>query len=152
MEEIQATFDVVGQIGTLGRSLMWSTAHSGPGVGRAIQVRVTSRGGQTRISVQERVGEMAGGLFGGIMGGGGGGGTGMIVGIGVGVLGAGPIVVAIAAGWVGSMYLLARTIFRTVTRRKRAELDDLADRLAGIAAGAMHRQVGARPVPRALPE
>ncbi len=152
VEEIQATFDVVGQIATLGRSLMWNTVHSGSGGGRVIQVRVTSRGGQTRISVQESVREMAGIVFGGVMGGGGGGGTGMIVGIGVGALGAGPIVGLIAAGWVGGMYLLARKIFRTVTQGKRPELEDLADRLAGIAAGAMHRQVGARPVPRALPE
>ena len=48
VEEIQATFDVVGQIATLGRSLMWNTVYSGSGGGRVIQVRVTSRGGQTR--------------------------------------------------------------------------------------------------------
>ncbi|NIM47967.1 MAG: protein kinase [Gemmatimonadales bacterium] len=134
VDEIQATLSTVGQVGTLGRSLTWSTAHSGPGVGRALQVRVISRGGQTRIHVQERLGELAGSLFGGLMGGGGGGGLGLILGIGIGALGAGPEIGLLAVGWVGGVYALARTIYRAVSRKRRAELQRLSDRIAEIAA------------------
>ena len=152
VDEVQATISAVGQVGTLGRSLTWSTPHSGPGVGRAVQVRVTSRGGQTRIHVQERLGELAGSLFGGIMGGGGGGGLGMILGIGMGALGAGPEVGLIAAGWVGGMYALARTIYRAVSRKRRAELEGLSGRLAAIAAESAQGQLDGGQTPRALPE
>jgi hypothetical protein len=64
VEEVQATLANVGHAARFGRTLTWSTAHSGSGGGRALQVRVISRGGQTRIYVQERLGELAGGLFG----------------------------------------------------------------------------------------
>jgi serine/threonine protein kinase len=134
VDEVQATISTVGQVGTLGRSLTWSTAHSGPGVGRAVQVRVTSRGGQTRIHIQERLGDLAGSLFGGIMGGGGGGGLGMILGIGLGALGAGPEIGLVAAGWVGGLYALTRTIYHAVSGKRRAELEGLSDRLVQIAA------------------
>jgi hypothetical protein len=116
-----------------------------------VQVRVVSRGGQTRIHVQERLGELAGGLFGGIMGGGGGGGLGMILPIGIGTLGAGPEVGLLAAGWVGGMYTLARTIFRAVSRRRRAELEGLSDRLAEIAAESARGRLGGDQTPHALP-
>ncbi len=146
VEEVQATISNVGHAARFGRSLTWSTAHSGSGAGRAVQVRVISRGGQMRIHVQERLGELAGSLFGGIMGGGGGGGLGMILGIGLGALGGGPEVGLLAAGWVGGMYALARTIYRAVSRKRRAELQGLSDRLAAIAAAsARDRLDGGRP-------
>ncbi len=139
VDEVQARLATVGQVGTLGRSLTWSTAHSGQGVGRAIQVRVTARAGRTSIHVQERTGELAGGLFGGIIGGGGGGGIGAIMGIGLGALGAGPWIAAVAAGWVGGMYALARGIFSSVSQRRRTELQGLIDRLAAIGAESVNR-------------
>ncbi|UCG88571.1 MAG: serine/threonine protein kinase [Gemmatimonadota bacterium] len=151
VDEVQATLSTVGQVGTLGRSLTWSTAHSGPGAGRAVQVRVTSRGGQTRIHVQERLGELAGSLFGGIMGGGGGGGLGMILGIGIGALGGGPEVGLLAAAWVGGLYALTRTIYRAVSRKRRAELEGLSDRLAGIAAASARDHLDGNHRPHALP-
>jgi serine/threonine protein kinase len=133
VEEIQGSLGTVGQASTFGRSLTWNTVHAGAGVGRALQVRVTVRGGTTRIHVQERLGELAGGLFGGIMGGGGGGGLGMIMGLGFALFGGGPEVGVLAVGWVGGMYGLARTIFGRVARTRSTQLTALADRLVSIA-------------------
>jgi hypothetical protein len=133
VEEAQATLSSVGQAARFGRTLTWSMARSGSGGGRAVQIRVVTRGGQTRIYVQERLGDLAGGLFGGIVGGGGGGGLGPILGVGIGALGAGPEIALVAAGWVGGMYALARTIYRAVWRSRRTELEELSDRLAAIA-------------------
>jgi hypothetical protein len=151
VDEAQATLSTVGQAGTFGRSLTWSTVHPGPGGGRALQVRITSRGGQTRIHVEERLGELAGSLFGGIMGGGAGGGLGMILGIGLGALGAGPEVGLLAAGWVGGMYALARTIFRAVSRRRRTELQKLSNRLAAIATESVAERLDDGQTTRAVP-
>jgi serine/threonine protein kinase len=153
VDEVQATVSAVGQVGTLGRSLTWSTPHSGPGVGRALQIRVTSRGGQTRIYVQERLSELAGGLFGGVMGGGGGGGLGMILGIGIGALSAGPEIGLLAAGWVGGLYALTRTIFRRVSHKRRAELEGLIDRLEEIAleSASDRRRLDRGPTPHGVP-
>jgi hypothetical protein len=86
------------------------------------------------------------------MGGGGGGGLGMILGIGMGALGAGPEVGLVAAGWVGGMYALARTIYRAVSRKRRAELEGLSDRLAAIAAESAQGHLDGGHTPRALPD
>ncbi len=135
VDEIQATFSTEGQVGTLGRSLTWRTEKPTLGKTRALQVRVTARGGQTRIQVQERIGELASSIHGGIMGGGALGGVAIILGVGLGVpLGAPEVVTLFAAGWAGGMIALSRSIFRAVARRKRVDLERLSDRIAEIAA------------------
>jgi hypothetical protein len=102
---------------------------------RALQVRVTSRSGQTRIQVQERIGELAVGLHGGIVLGGGVGGVAIILGVGLAVpVGAPEIVSLLAAGWAGGMWALSRSIFRAVTRNKRKDLVKLSDRIADVVA------------------
>ncbi len=69
--EVQATLATEGQVDTRGRSLTWRTVKPVLGKRRAVQVRVASRGGQTRIHVQERLGELAVTLYSGILIGGG---------------------------------------------------------------------------------
>jgi hypothetical protein len=85
------------------------------------------------------------------MGGGAGGGLGMILGIGLGALGAGPEVGLLAAGWVGGMYALARTIFRAVSRRRRTELQKLSNRLAAIATESVAERLDDGQTTRAVP-
>jgi serine/threonine protein kinase len=85
--EIQASLSTPGEIDTLGRSLTWRTTKPVLGKRRAVQVHVTSRGGQTRIHVQERLGEMAVTLYSSILVGGGIGGVATILGMGLGWLG-----------------------------------------------------------------
>jgi hypothetical protein len=133
VDEIESTFATRGQAETLGRSLTWRTDHPVLGKRRAVQVRVTSQGGRTRIQIRERLGELAVTLYGGILLGGGVGGVATILGIGAGWLGHGLEAGLLSAGWLAGMYALSRSVFRAVSRRKRADLEALSDRVAEIA-------------------
>ncbi len=134
VDEIQATFATDGQMDIRGRSLTWRTMKPTLGKTRALQVRVTARGGKTRIQVQERLGELASSIHGGIMGGGGAGGIAIILGVGLGMpLGTPEVVSLFAAGWAGGLWALSRSIFRAVARRKQTDLVKLADRVAELA-------------------
>ncbi len=134
VDEVQATFSTEGQVGALGRSLTWRTEEPVLGKKRAVQVRVTSRGGQTRVQVQERLGELAVTLYSSILIGGGIGGIATILGIGIGWLGHGLEAGLLSAVWLPGMYALTRSIFRAVSRKKRSDLEQLSDRIAEIAA------------------
>ncbi len=131
VDEVQATLSTEGVVNTSGGSLTWRTEKPVPGQSRAVQVRVTSRAGRTRVHVQERIGLLATALFppfGGV------GIGGLAVALSVG----GPELGWLAAsllggGWVGAMHALARRIYRGVARNKRAELQELSDRVAAIA-------------------
>jgi hypothetical protein len=113
---------------------------------RAVQVRVTSRGGRTRVQVQERLGELAVTLHSSITVGGGLGGLAVILGVGLGALSAGPEVAVLSTAWVGGMYAIARAIFRGVARQKRADLEGLSSRLGEIASeSARNRLTGGEP-------
>ncbi len=130
VEEIRTTLGVVGNVGTLGKSMTWNSAGMG-NTSRDVTVVITPRGGQTRLRVGERLKNVAGGLFGGIMGGVGGGGTGLAMGIGMGVFDSPAAAVLLVLTSVSLSYVLARTIFRSTSRKRSGELHRLADRLAG---------------------
>ncbi len=131
VEEIRATLRDVGNVSTLGRSLTWSTARFGQGPSaRDIHITVSPRDGQTRILVDERLGQLAGGLFGGIVGGGGGGGGGAAIGILAGALQAPLLAVIGVSVAIGGSYLLARTIFQRAFSKRKREIDELLNRLA----------------------
>ncbi len=130
--EIQLTLGSVGQVGTLGKSLTWSTAHSSPGVERAIMVTVTPRRGSTRIRVEERFGQLAGGLFGGILGGGGGGGLGAVLGVTLGAFQSGTAAAIGAVTWVTGAYFLARGIFARQAKKRTRQLEELTTRLVEL--------------------
>ena len=138
IDEVQATFSREGQVSGYGRSLTWRTIKPSVGEVRALQVRVTSRSGQTRIQVQERIGELAAALYTSILVGGGVGGVGAILGVGLGVFGAGLESAVLSVAWFGGLCGLTRSIFTTLSRKKRAELEELSDRLALIAAESTH--------------
>jgi hypothetical protein len=149
VEEVQATLSAEGRVDTLGRSVHWSAVKPTLGKRRAVRVRVTPRGGQTRIHVQERLNELAWTVFPVVLG------PGAVPPIAIvlstGVLGYGVEVFLLAAGWVGGMYTLARSIFRGVARTKRTDLEELSSRLADIVSDSARDRLTGAETPRALP-
>ena len=105
---------------------LWESAQD---EGPNIAVRIFARHGQTRIHLEQRLGETAGGIFGGIWGGAGGGGTAVMLGVGI-PLGAAAFVIPGAAVVLGGTYVIARAVFRSVVANKARILEELADRLA----------------------
>jgi hypothetical protein len=151
VDEVQATLSTEGQVDTLGRSLTWRTVKPVLGKRRAVQVRVTSRGGQTRIHIQERLGELAVTLYSSILVGGGIGGVSTILGIGLGWLGTGLEAGLLSAVWFPGMYALTRAVFRGVSRKKRTDLERLSNRIAEIAAESTRDRLEDGQTTRALP-
>jgi hypothetical protein len=129
--EIQRELGGVGSGSTLGRSLQWTM--QGPDRRRAgmrtVQVTVTPRNGHTTIRIEEPLGQLAGGLFGGLMGGLGGGMTGPAVGVGIGAFHSGSITVGLVGAAISGSYLLARTIFGRMARKRGERLQALMSRL-----------------------
>ena len=115
-----------GHVGSIGRSVSWSSADKH----RRLQISIVPRHGSTTIRIDERLGGLAGALFGGIMGGGGGGTTGVTIGVGMGVFHSFIIAAGLWGGAVVSAYALARTIFKAQVRSRRAALNALALELA----------------------
>jgi hypothetical protein len=153
IEEARATFHLVGHASRTDRTLIWTgrrpkkpfnpldvkdMLESGVG-GDApdVLVRVTARGGQTRIRLEHRLGELAGGIFGGIMGGLGAGGVAVTLALGIPVLGL-PLAALVAgsAAFAGGSWALSRAIYRAVVASKQTMLDRLADQLAEYSEGA----------------
>ena len=130
VEEIRVTLRSDGTINMVGQSLTWQTPKKRDG--RDVHVVVTARAGQTRMRVEEKLGEEAFGLFAPIMGAGGGTGvTLLFIFTGLDVFSLAGIIVA--ASIAGGTYALARTIFKAVARKRTQELHGLADRLAELA-------------------
>jgi hypothetical protein len=142
IDEVQATFSTEGEAVTRGAALTWRASKPVLGKRRAVQVRVTSKGGQTRIRVEERVGELALTLYSGILIGGGVGGVATILAIGLGWLGHGFESGLLSAAWLGGMYGLTRWVFRLVARGKRADLEALGERIADVALPGAERTSG----------
>jgi len=132
VEEIRRTLRNAGQVSQFGRSFSWIAAR-GPAIRRDLEVAVSVRRGQTRITIQENMGQLIGAVFGGIGGGMGGGGVGPIIGVSVGALHlVGAAVVTVIPVWLGITYLTARTVYRRSTRKRARELEELANRLAAL--------------------
>lgn len=115
-----------------------------------MRVRINSRDGRTRIRVQERLGDLAWSLMLPMTLGGGGGGLAIILSLGgpeFGWLAAG----LVGAGWVGGMHVLARTIFRAVSRKKRTDLEGLSNRIAAIVTESARDHLDGGRTPPALP-
>ncbi|MDH3496343.1 MAG: protein kinase [Gemmatimonadota bacterium] len=146
IEEIRATFNLIGYSSSTDRSLIWTGRRPkkpldwtdwggimesmGDDDNPNVIVRIVTRPGHTRIRVEQRLGETAGGIFGGIVGGAGGGGGGTLLGVGLGAFGW-PVALVLPAAvlLVGGSYVLSRTIYRTVAATKRRTLETLMDRL-----------------------
>jgi serine/threonine protein kinase len=132
VEEIRRVLRNSGQVSQFGRSFSWIAAR-GPAIRRDLEVAVSVRRGQTRITIQENMNQLIGAVYGAIGGGMGGGGMGPIIGVGVGALhlvGAG--VVVIVPVWLGITYLTARTVYRRSSTKRLRECEMLADRLEAL--------------------
>ena len=136
VDEIREMQQDAGQVSQFGRSFTWSVSRPGSnsGIRRHLEITVSIRGGRTRITVQENLAHLIGGVFGGIGGGMGGGGMGPILGIVGGALHLGPMTVLFVPLWLGVTYATARYVYRRMTRKKAAELENLTHRLAALAA------------------
>ncbi|HET8713961.1 MAG TPA: serine/threonine-protein kinase [Gemmatimonadales bacterium] len=134
VDEIRQVLQDAGQVSQFGRSFTWSALRPGSnsGVRRNLEITVSIRGGRTRVTVQENLANLIGGVFGGIGGGMGGGGMGPILGILGGALHLGPVTVVFVPIWLGVTYATARYVYRRMTKKKAAELEDLANRLAAL--------------------
>jgi len=133
VDEIRRVMRNPGMVSQFGRSFSWMIAR-GPAIRRDMEVAVSVRRGQTRITVQESLNQLVGAVFGGIGGGMGGGGIGPIIGVGVGALHlVGPAIIAIIPAWLGVTYLTARTVYGRISKRRARELENLANRLATLA-------------------
>src|SRR2546430_11465070 len=73
VDEIRRVMNNVGQVSQFGRSFSWVAARRGASQ-RDLEVAVSVRGGQTRITIRENLASLMGAVFGGIGGGVGGGG------------------------------------------------------------------------------
>jgi serine/threonine protein kinase len=130
VDEIRTSLGIIGHVNAFGRSLTWSTAPPGQGVGRNIQISISPRAGYTRIYLEESLAEAAGGLFGGMFGGGGGATVGISLGVGIDTLHAPVLAAIVAVVGASSWYLGARSIFVSLGRNRERTLADLANRLA----------------------
>ena len=132
VEEIRRVLRNAGQVSQFGRSFSWIAAR-GPGIRRDLEVAVSVRRGQTRITIQENMSQLIGAVYGGIGGGMGGGGMGPIIGVGVGALHlVGAAVVIIVPVWLGITYLTARTVYHRSSTKRLRECETLADRLEAL--------------------
>jgi len=132
VEEIRRVMRNTGQVSQFGRSFSWIAA-PGPGLRRDLEVAVSVRRGQTRITIRESMGQLIGAVFGGIGGGMGGGGIGPIIGVGVGALHlVGAAVVTVIPIWLGLTYLTARTVYHRSSTKRLRELEALANRLEAV--------------------
>ncbi|HEX9633757.1 MAG TPA: serine/threonine-protein kinase [Gemmatimonadales bacterium] len=133
VDEIRRVLRNVGQVSQLGRSFAWTMVRSGGGT-RSVEVVVTVRGGCTRITVQEPLGNLIGGIFGGIGGGMGGGGLGPLLGITIDGLGMGGAVAGVLVPlWLIATFATARTAYYYTVRRRTRGLEGLANRLEALA-------------------
>ena len=131
VEEIRRVMRNPGQVSQFGRSFSW--AARGTGLRRDLEVAVSVRRGQTRITIQENMSQLIGAVFGGIGGGMGGGGIGPIIGVGVGALHlVGAAVLTVIPVWLGLTYLTARTVYHRSSTKRLRELEALANRLATV--------------------
>src|SRR5437016_5024060 len=132
VEEIRRVLRNAGQVSQFGRSFSWVAAR-GPAIRRDLEVAVSVRRGQTRITIQENMSQLIGAVYGGIGGGMGGGGMGPIIGVGVGALHlVGAAVVVVVPVWLGITYLTARAVYRRSSTKRARELEELANRLSAL--------------------
>jgi serine/threonine protein kinase len=131
VDEIRLLLRNGGQVSQLGRSFTWSHSRAQSGR-RDLEVVVTVRGGKTRITLLENLGNLAGGIFGGFGGGMGGGGMGPVIAITVEALHTPLLLIGLIPAWLAGTYVSARTVYRRQTDKRARELEHLADRLAQV--------------------
>jgi len=137
---IQRAADGMGHPSLLGKTLTWQSEDASKT--RALQVSVSVGRGETRLSVEERYGNLAGALFGGIMGGGGTGlGLGVGFGVGLGALGSAAFAVLFPIGVIGGAWALARGIFRNSVHGRMRTLTKLMNEMVATVEDGLEEEV-----------
>ena len=113
-----------------GRLWSWSPE----GVTRQLRVSVEVQDGRTRLRLEERLGGLAGALWGGLFGGSIGAASGLALPIGLAALHSPSAALALFGAMMAGSFFLTRHLFRSLTRKRHREMQELADRLAGEAA------------------
>jgi serine/threonine protein kinase len=147
VEEMHRSLGTVGQASTLGRgSLTWRTSSPPGHQGVDAMVTVGVREGITRLRLEERtqvargVGHVVGGVFG----------IGLVSAMFIGLR----VFHSDAAVWLGAVSslvgscLLVRPLYRRAFRRRRAQYEEVADRLATLAG---ELSLAGGPEPKQLP-
>jgi hypothetical protein len=141
--EISRQLGVAGRVEANERQFAWSDPH-----GRSVRVSLAARGDRTLIRVEEHMSGAAGGLFLGMALPVALGGLGFILPICIAVLDLPALIPVALVVWAALAFGLARTIFKTVARRRDAELRALADGLADVCDAAGPRALPASDPPR----
>lgn len=125
---IQRAADGMGHPSLLGKTLTFQAQDASKS--RTLQVSVSVGRGETRLSLEERYGNLAGGLFGGIVGGGGTGlGFGVGFGVGLGALGSPLFAALFPVLAVGGTWALARGIFKNTVHNRMRTLTRLMNEM-----------------------
>lgn len=144
VDMLRRAFNDNGMVGTLGKSLAWSSSSRGygrHGNSQQVNISVTPRDGRTVIRAEQSLRGTAGGLFGGLMGGIGGGTTGISVSAGMLVFHSALAAAGLWLSVVGGSYLLARGIYTHVARNRSNTLRDVLDQICDhVAATAVPKE------------
>jgi hypothetical protein len=125
--ELRRTLGQAGQVSVLGGTLTWSAPNTSSG---PVEVTVSRVEGGTRIGLDARFGGLLGATLGGI-GGGLGGGLGGPLGAAIGQLTHSSLAAAGTVGVaLGLAFLLARSIYAAIVRRRARVLQQLIDHLS----------------------
>jgi serine/threonine protein kinase len=147
VEEIRILMKEVGMVSQLGRSFTW-TLNKGTSGTRNLEVAVSVHRGRTRILVQENLNNLIGAIWGGIGGGMGGGGMGPLMGFFFGALRApGETALFFVPAWLAITYATARTSYHYSVKRRSGDLENLANKLAELAAELIGESRPAIPAP-----
>ena len=144
IDEVRNVTGLSGIVGSLGKTASFTAQRSG-GIGRDLQVSIAMRGGHTRITIRDGLGNMLGGIFGGIVGGVGGGGMGPIIGISASLLASPLIGFIIMPFWIAGVAATARSVYHYASHRRVKSLEQLADRLAAQARALIAESVATFP-------
>jgi len=141
VEVMRAELGQVGQGGQLGRSFSWTTVRAAGSTGRDVQILVSVRGGSTRITVRENLGQYAGGIFGGVGGGVGGGGFGVVAAVLSAALHRPEAMIVAVPLWLAAVFSGTRSIYHYMVKARRAQLARLTENLAALAAELVPRRL-----------
>lgn len=132
---IQNGTGVVGQATTVGSTLNWMSI-GGTQHQRPLQVMVTVAGGETRVAIEERSGQVAAAFHAGF--GAGGSGVALPMGMLVGSTAGAIPGVAVGIGLGALFYGIGRTLFKITTGKRKRKLDalfiELTDRIRAFIA------------------
>ena len=124
LRSIRNAMGEAGHMGVFAKTLSWAPT----GTDRRLSITISSRGGRTVVTIDERLAQLIGAFFGGIGGGMGGGGSAGIAALAQKLLGSEWIAPALLA-YLGLTYGVARTAFSLSTRRRERRLAQLLEEL-----------------------